>query len=312
MRLRKSMIFLVVMNNHKCPICLSNNTVDHFLTYDYRLHTTKSSILLKKCGNSKCMHIWSAVIPTKKEIESFYKDEFYQHSKKSTDLITYLNRKRFFKCINNGVRTKVLDIGAGDGSLVSFLIEKGLEAYGLEPSKVGRNIAKKNWNVDLIPGDLSDIQSKRFDVINLSHVLEHVIDPLAILEKINNLLDDNGCLSIEVPNIHSWEASIFKSIYINIDAPRHIHHFNKKSLSIALSKTGFSRASTSKELSVIQFPLSGIRSIENYLKFRSMDSVINKIFLKIIYIPYAILHIAINMLSSNKICLSGTFTKAHE
>ena len=297
--------------NDICPICLSHNSVDYFLTQDYRLDTTKSSILLKKCCNSMCMHIWSAIIPSKKEIKSFYKDEFYQHTKKSTDLITYLNRKRFLKCINNNKsgRTKVLDVGAGDGSLVSFLIEKGLDASGVEPSKVGRTIAKKNWNIDLIPGDVSDIQRKRFDVISLSHVLEHVVDPLAVLEKINHLLEDKGCLSIEVPNIQSWEATIFKSIYIHIDAPRHIHHFNKKSLSIALSKTGFSGVSVSNELSVIQFPLSGVRSIQNYLKFRSMDSKISKILLKIISPLYAILHIVINILSRNKICLSGTFKK---
>ena len=116
------MALSIIMKNDICPICLSNNSVDYLLTHDFRLHTTKSSILLKKCCNSMCMHIWSAIIPSKKEIKSFYKDEFYQHSKKSTDLITYLNRKRFLKCINNNKsgRTKVLDVGAGDGSLVLF------------------------------------------------------------------------------------------------------------------------------------------------------------------------------------------------
>jgi 2-polyprenyl-3-methyl-5-hydroxy-6-metoxy-1,4-benzoquinol methylase len=257
------------------------------------------------------MHIWSDVIPSKKEIESFYKDDFYQHSKKSTDLITSLNRKRFLKCINKkkGVITKLLDIGAGDGSLDSFLKERGFDAYGVEPSKIGRSIAKKYWNVDLIAGEVSDIQNMRFDVINLSHVLEHVIDPLAVLEKIHNLLNDEGSLSIEVPNSQSWEMAIFKSTYIHIDSPRHIHHFNKKSLLLLLSKAGFSIESHCNNLSTIQFPLSGIRSIDNYLDFHSKNSMFIKFMLKLLMAPYAFFSIVINSFTTSKICLSGVFTK---
>ena len=206
---------------------------------------------------------------------------------------------------------RALDIGAGDGSLVSFLNSKGLSAKGIEPSAEGRVTAKKLFGIDLIKDDISDFESKveKYDIINLSHVLEHVPDPMKMLKKIIDLLDDRGLLTLEVPNSKSWEMKIFKSIYIHIDSPRHIHHFNKKSLSILLSNAGFSSESNFNNLSIIQFPLSGIRSIENFFDFHSKNSIIFKVIIKLMAAPYAFLSIIINSLVSNKICLSGAYSK---
>ena len=120
---------------------------------------------------------------------------------------------------------------------------------------------------------------------------------------------DNGSLTLEIPNSQSWEMAIFKSIYIHIDSPRHIHHFNKNSLLLLLSKAGFSIESNCNNLSIIQFPLSGIRSIENYLDFNSKNSIFVKFLLKLSMLPYAFFSIIINSFVHNKICLSGAFKK---
>ena len=298
-------------NKSPCPICHSESIESHMVTYDFRLKTTKDKIFLSKCNNSDCMHIWSALIPSEEEIKSFYKNDFYKHSKKQTDPITSLNRNNFLSCLRKYGGNKILDVGAGDGSFVSFLREKGFNAKGIEPSREGREMAKKLYSLDLIEKNISDFDPKveKYDIINLSHVLEHVQDPMKMLKKIIDLLEDHGSLTLEVPNSNSWEMKIFKSIYIHIDSPRHIHHFNKKSLSILLSNAGFSSESNCENLSIIQFPLSGIRSIENFLDFYSKNSIIFKFIIKLMAVPYAFLSIFINSLASNKICLSGAYSK---
>ena len=294
---------------HTCPICSSKKSDEYIVTHDYRLATTRKPIPLRKCKNSECMHIWSSNIPSDEEIKSFYKEEFYKHSKKKTDIITRLNRTKLLKCINRNGEKKILDVGAGDGGLVAFLKDNNFNAYGVEPSKSGRRFAKEVHGLELISKNIFDIHQGNYDVINLSHVLEHVTDPISMLTKIHNLLGANGFLSIEIPNIQSWESAIFKSIYIHIDAPRHIHHFNENSFHIALSKAGFSTTSECGQLSMIQFPLSGIRSMDNYLRFNAKNSWVYRFLLRAISVPYMALHILINTFSRNKICLGGLFSK---
>ena len=165
-------------HNKNCPICLSEDIKNYYHTFDYRLATSKSKVLLKKCNNNACNHIWSAVIPTSEELDTFYQAEFYQHSGKKIDPVTLINRNFFLICISKFSGKKVLDVGAGDGSLVSFLRANSFDAYGIEPSKSGRDIAKENLDLELIAGDIFEINNKFFDLINLSHVLEHIVEPL--------------------------------------------------------------------------------------------------------------------------------------
>ena len=279
---------------------------DYFTTHDYRMNTTRDKIKLQICCD--CEHVWSAYIPTIEEISQYYKEDFYKHSKKKSDFITLLNRKCYLYNIKKCKGKKVLDIGSGDGSLVSYLTKNGLNAFGQEPSVTGRAVAKENWDVDLIADDLFDIED-RFDIINMSHVLEHVVDPLMVLNKIHTLLKDGGCLSLEVPNRKSWEAKIFRSIYVHVDSPRHIHHFNKKSLSVLLKKANFTNKNINGMLSIVQFPLSGIHSINNYLIFNKKKTWFNNMLIKIIAIPYIPIYIFINLLSADKVSIGGVFYK---
>ena len=128
---------------------------DYFTTRDYRMNTTRDKIKLQICCD--CEHVWSAYIPTIEEISQYYKEDFYKHSKKKSDFITLLNRKYYLGRIKECGGKKILDIGAGDGSLVSYLINNSFQAFGQEPSVTGRAVAKNNWGVDLIADDLFDI-----------------------------------------------------------------------------------------------------------------------------------------------------------
>jgi 2-polyprenyl-3-methyl-5-hydroxy-6-metoxy-1,4-benzoquinol methylase len=80
---------------------------------------------------------------------------------------------------------------------------------------------------------------KSYDVVVLSNVLEHSLNPKKMLTHVSMILKKGGKVWISCPNIDSWQRNIFKKYWINWHVPFHIFHFSKKTLSTLLKETGF-------------------------------------------------------------------------
>lgn len=134
---------------------------------------------------------------------------------------------------------RVLDIGCGDGFLLKYLQEKGWETLGVEPGN--STCAREILGLDVFEGslDAADFSAGSFDVITLSHVLEHLHDPVATLKQVRCLLRDGGLVHIEVPNFNCLEARWFGDAWIGIAAPLHLYHFTPSTLQATAKKAGF-------------------------------------------------------------------------
>lgn len=126
---------------------------------------------------------------------------------------TYYERSRTWPSIF-GIRsgTKILDVGCGRGNLGSYLQTKyGSEVTGLE-------IIKDNFLVAstvLHEAQLGDIESmdmsvlgSRFDYVIFSDSLEHMLEPKAVLERVRDLMAENGYLLISMPNIRNFRVTV--------------------------------------------------------------------------------------------------------
>jgi 2-polyprenyl-3-methyl-5-hydroxy-6-metoxy-1,4-benzoquinol methylase len=78
-----------------------------------------------------------------------------------------------------------------------------------------------------------------FDTIILSHTIEHVRDPIAILREIHRVLTPGGALILWLPNGDSIEARVLGRRWIGYDPPRHLTTFSVATLTRALEATGF-------------------------------------------------------------------------
>jgi SAM-dependent methyltransferase len=78
-----------------------------------------------------------------------------------------------------------------------------------------------------------------FDAVTMSHVIEHVHDPLADLADAFRLLRPGGLLFIDTPNIDALGHQIYGPHWRGLEPPRHLVIFNVKALQGALAKTGF-------------------------------------------------------------------------
>lgn len=135
---------------------------------------------------------------------------------------------------------RLADIGCGNGQFLHDAIQLGWECYGLDFDPLAVEAARKTGaNVALGGFPDTELPSCYFNMVTLSHVIEHVHDPLLALKEIYRILKPGGLLWIATPNIDSLGHNRFRRFWRGIEAPRHVVLFNRKSLKLALIDAGF-------------------------------------------------------------------------
>ncbi|APG60800.1 class I SAM-dependent methyltransferase [Christiangramia salexigens] len=132
----------------------------------------------------------------------------------------------------------IMDFGAGTGEFLNKMKSFLWNVDGVEPNEKARKLAIFK-NIDL-KADLKLIGRKKYDVISLWHVLEHLPDLDEKLNSFNNLLVENGLLVIAVPNFNSYDSNYYKNDWAAWDVPRHLWHFSRKGIQSKLKEHGFS------------------------------------------------------------------------
>jgi SAM-dependent methyltransferase len=132
------------------------------------------------------------------------------------------------------------DVGCGSGQAMSQFRQAGYDAVGIEPDPAARSLAHQFGEVlegtaEALPANVAGMQ---FDVVLLSHVLEHCIDPAAALRNVKQLLAPCGTAVIEVPNNAALALEVYGPGWFFADIPRHLQFFTESSLRRALDVAG--------------------------------------------------------------------------
>jgi SAM-dependent methyltransferase len=132
------------------------------------------------------------------------------------------------------------DVGCGSGQIMARFKEAGYETVGVEPDPAARVLAAEvgpvfKGTAEELPEALD---GSRFDVVLLSHVLEHCIDPAAALANVVRLLAPTGTAVIEVPNNAAEGLRLYGPGWFFADIPRHLQFFTETSLRKALAAAG--------------------------------------------------------------------------
>jgi len=225
-------------------------------------------------------------LPTQEELERHYKQKYYQNESiqyshsYSDDEVKYFDNKAelahyIYTSSFNRDRKSLLDVGAGEGFFANYFLEKDWNVTTLDYSSFG--IKKHNIKLidTLIQGDvfksLDTLISKKneYEFINLSNILEHVLDPVSLLINLKSLLSNESLLRISVPNDYScFQEFLLSKDYSHntwLCPPEHLHYFTFESLSNLLKSIGYEIVITMGE-----FP------IELYLSNQSSNYVKNK------------------------------------
>jgi len=169
----------------------------------------------------------------------------------ASPLLRAFDRRRLRQLASAGARTpgRLLDVGAGRGRFVAQARAAGWYAHGIEPSHRGIEGARA-IGIELVAGGIDDAQVPpgSLDVATLWHVLEHVEDPGAALERIASWLRPGGLLLVGVPNLAALQARVGGARWYHLDVPRHRTHFTVAGLEALLRAHGLEPVSTSHVL----------------------------------------------------------------
>jgi len=138
-------------------------------------------------------------------------------------------------------RGRFLDVGCGTGRELAFQRQCGLTVAGVELNPEAAASGRKYYGIDIRPGTLEQagFVDGAFDVVHMSHVFEHVPDPGATLDEMHRILGADGLAILKVPNIASVTAGRFGPFWHGLDLPRHLYHFDPKTITELLHRHGF-------------------------------------------------------------------------
>ena len=199
--------------------------------------------------------------PTQEELRIYYADQYFQtnqgnyRSAYDPEELRYINNKldqraQIVKALTRGHIGAMLDVGCGEGFATRYFQCLGWEVTALDMSKTG--VADKNPHClpVLREGDVEALihqigrSGQKFDLIWLGNFLEHVLDPVGLMNQMRELLSESGVLVIIVPNDFSPvqrqlinQKHIFKEFWVT--PPDHLSYFNASSLRALGTSTGY-------------------------------------------------------------------------
>ncbi len=194
-----------------CLLCGSDNQQPFT-----RVESFGFPLVYYQCG--RCGLVFQSQTESQAADPEFYAATYrkiYQSSEEPTIKDIWIQTQRaqhLIEVVLSAGRTKVenmLDIGASAGVLLeSFRDAFGCQVTGVEPGDAYRKVAQSR-DIPMYPllDDLVQSDPERFDLVSLSHVLEHLPDPVSTLRLIRDkLLTADGLLLLEVPNFYAHDS----------------------------------------------------------------------------------------------------------
>ena len=225
-----------------CPICGVPSVLIAGTNPDF------SPSVILKCNECELWH--TSPGPTSIELADIYKETYRSIRKESptSGYISFMDTRAEaqFEFISSAsserfVSSRVLDIGCGVGSLLKTFEHRGSCVTGYEPDAIMATAAAERLTSQAVVSaslfEPAEWSGEPFDLICMSHVFEHVPDPLAFLRELFRITRSGGMLFLEVPN--ETERTIKLICDRNMRGLMHLTFFNTRSLESAVVHTGW-------------------------------------------------------------------------
>jgi SAM-dependent methyltransferase len=249
-----------------CIICQKEDTSTDKVSSAYL--SLPAEIRVVRCRH--CDLRWLYPMKTTDEYNQLYKSLYFEtipedYEKLSSErTIHYHKRLTSIKDILNKKKIRLLDVGAATGEFIHEALKLRIDAIGIEPSSSACKAAREKYRIDILQGDFLDFDfnGKTFDAIHMHHVFEHMPDPHSCLQKVSQVLSEDGLFVFEVPNqfdnilyIVSNALGRARPKPFDIYSIHHPFFYNSKNLSLLLSQH--------------DFEILTLRTWKSYLKIKS-------------------------------------------
>ncbi len=217
----------------QCPLCGGADTTP--------LYGPRAPWHYQCCRS--CGHAWLIPQPSSDELRSYYNSGYV------------VPRERYLEtCARRGpalrrlvhrfhpVPGRLLEIGCSYGAMLDVFARAAWSVEGVEVDARAATFAKEYFGLAVHHGQLSEVRdrlSPPYDVITLYHVIEHVLDPRALVAELHAMLAPSGVLVVKTPNVQSLIARLTGGWWEWCAPPEHVHLFSPVSLARLLEQTGF-------------------------------------------------------------------------
>jgi len=135
---------------------------------------------------------------------------------------------------------KLLEVGFGGGDALRNMASLGWEAYGVDFDPIAVENALKA-GLQVRQGNLEEqgYADDFFNAVTMSHVIEHVHNPRAVLQETYRILKQGGAFVAITPNVNSIGHRLFKRAWFPLEPPRHLHLFTPQAIKRLALEAGF-------------------------------------------------------------------------
>ena len=222
----------------------------------------KERVKLERCTYVECTNchlVYQQELPSLEAVNNIYDTNdggYFQDDYKGVDysvgedwirgsaIFQISILKQYYK--NQLSKATILDFGAGTGVLLHELKKVGATVEGIELSRWACQYGEKNFGVKMHDGDLFSlsIPENKFDIIIMSHVIEHLPNPVEVVLKLKSWLKPGGILMIATPNVESTGEYLFKSKWLYYIPNEHLQLFSPHSIDFFFKKVGLRNKGT--------------------------------------------------------------------
>jgi len=226
-----------------CPVCNEQSDDTHINV----LNTSSSDqkiFTIKKCPHCNTLYTFFS---EDLDMAKYYDEGDYKIIDTGETIffkiqkIEYTNVIKKIKEIYPAKNYSLLDFGCGKGIFLFLAKKEHWEIAGVETSANRSAYASKILEIEVNTAFYTEgsIFNKKFDILTLFHVIEHITDSRILLKNlVKDNLKENGLLVLEVPNIKSWQFQWSKERWLHLDVPRHLAHFDADTIKPLLENAG--------------------------------------------------------------------------
>ncbi len=251
-----------------CAVCGSPGKLLYIGLKD-SLFGVQGNFSYRRCNTVDCSLIWQDPMPIAEDLPKAYVNYYTHAEEKNTThgmfgrrlarlpanlldslIIRLLGIRKQRKAMRSlGLKGlapgRMLEIGCGRGERLSLFKDMGWDVSGQEIDIKAVAHVKATRGLDVLCGELTSLglEPEQFDVIVMSHVLEHVLDIQTTLSECFRLLKFGGRLIVATPNADSLGHQKFGKDWRGLEPPRHLYIFSKNNLQALLLQNGFCQVS---------------------------------------------------------------------
>ena len=182
-------------------------------------------------------------IPDKATLRAYYNDSYEVNFDRHIRAVRYGSRAVLDELRSHfPERGRLLEVGCSYGGFLAAAKSEGWDVTGIELSDTAASYARDRLGLNVISGTVERYRDRvdgLFDVVALFHVIEHVPEPIELLQWCRSLTRPNGLLVLKTPNVASVAARLAGAHWQWVSPPAHLSLYSRKTLECLLNKLGY-------------------------------------------------------------------------